>query len=56
MSLGLAFWIILLIAIVFFGLLRFGVLGGVWTGANDLVQILCIILLGWQVFGPPLHR
>lgn len=56
MSLGLAFWIILLISFVF----------GCWSslplgskpysawGGNLLVFVL-ILLLGWKVFGPPIH-
>lgn len=52
MSLGIAFWILMLIGIVF----------GVWSswpnqrlvGGNLLLWLL-LLLLGWKVFGPPLH-
>jgi hypothetical protein len=52
MSLGLAFWIVLLLALIF----------GIYTNwrtpapswGNVLLFIL-LLLLGWQVFGAPLH-
>jgi hypothetical protein len=54
MSLGLMFWIIFLILIVF------GV--GLYAGYasvghySNWVELVLFGLLGWQVFGPPLHR
>ncbi len=52
MSLGLAFWILMLVWLVF----------GVWNtwpnhilmGGNLLLFVL-IGLLGWHAFGPPIH-
>lgn len=52
MSLGLAFWIAMFIWLIF----------GVWSvwpdykasGGNALLFLL-LVLLGWQVFGPPIH-
>ena len=52
MTFGLAFWIIMLIWLVF----------GIWyawpnhmlVGGNLMLFIL-MGLLGWKVFGPPLH-
>ncbi len=52
MSLGLAFYIIMLICLVF----------GVWrdwpnhyaVGGNLMVFVL-FLLIGWRVFGPPIH-
>jgi hypothetical protein len=56
MSLGLCFWIIILILIVFFGALYGGVIHSTYYGIGGLVEIVLFILLGWQVFGPPLRR
>jgi len=54
MSTGLFFWVIMLIALFF---------GGYNSRANlrawamgDLVVWILLALLGWQVFGPALHR
>jgi O-antigen ligase len=52
MSLGLAFWILMLLWLVF----------GMWrswpdhyiVGGNLLLFIL-LLLLGWKAFGPPIH-
>ena len=56
MTLGLAFWIIMLVWLVFGLLLHFGVVGGIWAGANVLLLFVLFLLLGWQVFGAPLRR
>jgi hypothetical protein len=54
MSLGLMFWIIMLILLLFFGAFYAGFLYvGHFTG---WVEWVLFGLLGWQVFGPPLHR
>lgn len=51
MSVGLAFWIVMLVWLVF----------GVWTGraawftGGSAVEFIAIALLGWKVFGAPLH-
>lgn len=55
MSLGLAFWIIILILIVFFGALLGGVIHPTYYGAGNWVELILFILLGWAVFGPPLR-
>ena len=52
MTLGLAYWILMLLWLVF----------GVWSswpdikaaGGNGLLFIL-LVLIGWKVFGPPIH-
>jgi hypothetical protein len=56
MSLGLAYWIILLVAFVFGLAIHFGYAGpyGVW--GNNFVLFVLFVLLGWAVFGPPVHR
>lgn len=56
MTLGLCFWIIMLVLVVFTGLIHFGVVGGLWAGGSSIVQFVLFVLLGWQVFGPPLRR
>jgi low affinity Fe/Cu permease len=55
MSLGLAFWIIMLVWLVFGALLHFGMVGGMWAGASTLLLFVLFGLLGWKVFGAPLH-
>jgi Zn-dependent protease with chaperone function len=56
MTLGLCFWILMLIWLVFSVAVHMGVVVGVWAGGNILLLFLLFLLLGWQVFGPPLHR
>jgi hypothetical protein len=56
MSLALCFWIIILILILFFGAFWGGLLHPTYLGINNLVELALFILLGWQVFGPPLRR
>jgi hypothetical protein len=56
MTLGLAFWIIMLIWLVFGGLLHFGVVAGAWAAASTLLLFVLFVLLGWQTFGAPLHK
>jgi hypothetical protein len=57
MTLGLAFWIIMLIWLVFGLLMHFGVFGNyVGATANVVLLFLLFLLLGWATFGPPLHR
>lgn len=54
MSLGLAFWILMLIWAVF-GLWAYAYPHpfGVWGGT--LLLFVLLLLLGWQVFGAPLR-
>ena len=55
MTLGLAFWILMLIWLV--GGIYWGytnVANHFYIGGNVLLFIL-LLLLGWQVFGAPLH-
>jgi hypothetical protein len=57
MTLGLAYWILLLVACVFGFALHFGYASTTWgVGGNSLLLLALLIILGWQVFGPPLHR
>lgn len=56
MSLGLAFWVIMLVWLVFGLLVHFGVVGAAYVGASTLLLFVLFGLLGWQVFGAPLHK
>jgi hypothetical protein len=56
MTLGLCFWIVMLIWLVVGGLIHFGVVGGLYAGANVLLLFVLFVLLGWQTFGAPLHK
>jgi hypothetical protein len=57
MTLGLMFWILMLIWAVFGVLVHFAVVGGGYALAgNSLLLFILFLLLGWQVFGPPIHR
>jgi hypothetical protein len=56
MSRGLIFWVLMLIWAVF-GLLVFGgLVGGVYSAAGSrLLDFILFLLLGWQVYGPPIR-
>lgn len=57
MTLGLAFWVLMLIWAVFGLLTHFGVVSGAYAiGTSTVLLFVLFALLGWQVFGPPLHR
>lgn len=57
MTLGLCFWILMLIWLVFGVLVHFTVVAGVYGAVgNSLLLFVLFMLLGWAVFGPPLHR
>ncbi len=60
MSRGLIFWVLMLIWFVFALFINFGSasLGGyahVGTVANEFLLFILFVLLGWQVYGPPVH-
>jgi len=56
LSLGLIFWILMLVWAVF-GLLAYGGYGGPYIvhGSNILFYVLFAVL-GWKVFGQPISR
>ena len=57
MTLGLCFWILMLIWLVFGVLIHFGVAVGTYAAlGNTVLLFILFLLLGWQVFGPPIHR
>lgn len=55
MTLGLAYWILMLIWLVFGVLERFGFAAG-YGVVNIVLLFILFLILGWQVFGPPLRR
>jgi hypothetical protein len=56
MTLGLCFWIIMLIWLVFGGLVHFGMIATAYAGVSTLLLFVLFALLGWQAFGAPLHK
>ena len=57
MTLALAFWILMLIWFVFGLVVHFGLLVGPYGSiGNVLLLFILFLLLGWQVFGAPLHK
>lgn len=55
MTLALAYWLILLLWTVF-GALPAIRKGSSWTDAGaSLMPWLAAVLIGWHVFGPPIH-
>jgi hypothetical protein len=56
MTLGLAFWIIMLVWLVFGLLTHLGYAAGYGATVNVVLLFVLFVLLGWQVFGPPLRR
>ncbi len=56
MPLGLAYWILMLIWLVFGLVVHFGYGTGAWGGTvNTVLLFVLFLLLGWKVFGSPLH-
>jgi len=56
MTLALAFAIIMLVWLVF-GFMNFrGAPNPIWPVASAAIIFILFLLLGWQVFGPLLHR
>ena len=59
MTRGLIFWVLMLVWFCFALFINFGgALGGyahAGTMANDFLLFILFLLLGWQVYGPPVH-
>jgi len=56
MPIGLAFWILMLIWAVFGILSHFGMVAGAYAVTGNAVLLFVLfLLLGWKVFGSPLH-
>jgi hypothetical protein len=57
MTLGLAYWVLMMIWLVFGLLVHFSMVAAPWAATGDVLLLFVLfLLLGWQVFGPPLHR
>ncbi len=54
MTLGLLFWVIMIIGLLFGGYTNRANIG-TWAMGNLVIWVL-LALLGWQVFGPAIHR
>jgi len=55
MSKGLAFWILMLLWVVLSIAWHFAFYPVIAVAGLMLVPFLLLVLLGWQVFGPPLR-
>lgn len=55
MSMGLAFWIIFLIHLIYYGVSAYRSKDATAWAPWALLPIVLIGLLGWRVFGPPIH-
>jgi hypothetical protein len=55
MTLGLAFWILMLIWLVFGLVVWSGNAGPYGPVGSTLLLFMLFLLLGWHVFGAPLH-
>ncbi len=58
MSIGLLFWVLMILWLLFGFFYRsspgtFGPYG--WVGSS-LLEFILLALLGWEIFGPALHR
>jgi hypothetical protein len=56
MTLGLCYWILMLIWFVFGLAWHFGYVGTYGPAGGTLLLFILFLLLGWQVFGSPIHR
>lgn len=55
MTFGTAFWILMLVWLLF-GFYRGPYSGGPWTvWGNDLLIFVLFLLAGWKIFGAPIH-
>lgn len=56
MTLGLCYWILMLIWLVFGLLVHYGTATAYGVIGNVLLLFFLFLILGWQVFGAPLRR
>ena len=57
MPLGIAFWVIMLCWFIWGIAMHFGyVSGAIGATANVVLLFILFGILGWQVFGPAIHR
>lgn len=55
MSLGLVFWILMLVAAVFGAWSNYPLPGGVRSAGWPTLIFVLLVILGWAVFGPPIR-
>lgn len=56
MTRGLIFWVLMLIWFVFgIGLFTGFIHGALALAGGSLLQFILFLLLGWQVYGPPIR-
>lgn len=55
MSFGLIYWILMLVWLVFGVAQHFGVFGAYAVLGSTILFFILFLLLGWKVFGPPVH-
>jgi hypothetical protein len=56
MTRGLIFWVLMLIWFVFSIAVFGGFIGGTYAaGGGALLHFILFLLLGWQVYGPPVR-
>jgi len=55
MARGLMFWVLMLIWFVFGVLSYVGVVGAYVFAGNAVLVFILFLLLGWQVYGPPVR-
>ena len=54
MTIGLVYWILMLLWLVFWGWRNWPAPN--WPGVGgDLLVFVLFLLLGWHAFGPPIH-
>ena len=56
MSLALAFWILMLVWLVFFLWSSLAERPNFKASGGSLLLFILLLLLGWKTFGPPLHQ
>jgi len=55
MTRGLAYWVLMLIWLIVGIVWHFGLIGAYGVLGVALIPFLLFLLVGWQVFGPPLR-
>lgn len=55
MSFGLVYWILMLLWLLSELAPRFGLGGAVVASISTALIFILFLLLGWKVFGPPVH-
>ena len=56
MTLGLCFWVLMIVWVVFSFAVRGGYVGEYSAFGSTLLLVVLFALLGWQVFGAPLRK